>query len=137
MRLHVEITPLDIEKAQTHRHDDCPIYHAIVRQTGCPNVEIARSALIVHWGQRRYWGRGLDYALPAEVAQRVTSYYRDPAIPRKMESFEFDIELDRRGVKLLGLNRPCSRCGDYPCEQASDVCIVCRKYRETMLALWR
>ncbi len=136
MRLRIEVTQLDIEKAKTHWRYDCPIYHAIVRQTGCPNVEIGRSALIVHWGRRR-WGKGLDYALPDEAIKWIESYYQHAGTQRCVDPFEFDIELDRRGVKLLGLNRPCSRCHDYPCEQAGDLCIVCRKYRETMQSLWR
>lgn len=137
MRLRIEVTQADIAKAKTHWRYDCPIYHAVVRQTGCPNVEVKHNVLIVHWGRSRYGMRGLHYALPAEATKRIERYYQGEAAQRHMEPFAFDLELDRRGMKLLGLHPPCTRCGDYPRERASDLCVVCQEYRETMLNLWR
>ena len=140
MRLRIEVTPTDIATAKTHRRFSDPIYHAIVRQTGCPNIEVKHSTLILYWGserQRRNPLFGQSYPLPPEATQRIEPDDQSKTAQQQTDPFGFDIELDRRGAKLLGLNAPCLRCGDYPREKASDICIVCQKYRETILNLSR
>ncbi len=141
MRLRIEVTQTDIAKANAYRWplplgQRCPVHRAIVRQTGCHHIEVGYEALTVCWG-RSTAVANCRYAFPPEVTDKLRRYHQDTGGDRQMEPFSFDLELDARGAKLLCLNRPCSRCQDYPSENHSDLCVECQGYREAILQSWR
>lgn len=143
MRLRVEVTEADIQKSKTLRWVtlpwyNCPVYRAIVRQTGYRHVIIGPSKLSIHTGvvgSSYPRAAGFVYDFPPEAEQWLRRYFR--SWDWQLEPVTFDLELDTRGAKVMCLNRPCIRCGDYPRENGRDVCRVCRDYRESMEAYWR
>ena len=139
MRLRIEVTQADIDKAKarwwiTPPWRNCPVYRAIVRQTGYRRVDVGLSKLVVQGLGRGVWR---VYDFPPEARQWLYRYYHCRGEYESMEPFTFDLELDTRGAKYLCLNAPCVRCGDYPRESGEAVCAVCRDYRERMAAHWR
>lgn len=143
MRLRIEVTKQDMAKATASRWFRwlvpqgcrCPVYYAIVRRTGYRRVEVKPGALTIHWV--RYSLSGAVYAFPPEVTHWLRRYHHDTDAPGPMEPFSFDLELDTRGARLLGLSQPCVRCGDYPREHGNHLCTVCQAYREAMRQVWR
>lgn len=141
MRLRIEVTQADIAKAKAYRWplplgQRCPVHRAIVRQTGCHHVEVGYEALTVCWG-RSASVSSCRYAFPPQVSEQLRRYHQATGLERQMEPFEFDLELDARGAKLLCLNRPCSRCQDYPRERGGELCVDCQRYRDTIQRSWR
>lgn len=119
---------------------NCPVYRAIVRQTGYHHVIVGSSTLSVHTGVvggNYPRNAGFVYDFPPEVGQWLQRYYQSKGKDWQLEPITFDLELDTRGAKVLCLNRPCIRCGDYPRENGHDLCNVCQDYRESMEAYWR
>ncbi len=146
MRLRIEVTETDITRSKAHPWLEvvfrrCPIYRAIVRQTGYPHLEVETEWIRLHTGGSHNWsnprGAGLVYALPPEAVRRRQLYYEGKIAHRDMEPFSFDVELDVRGAKLLSLQRPCLRCGDYPRETGHELCTQCQAYRGEMQQYWR
>lgn len=141
MRLRIEVTQADIAKAKAYRWplplgQRCPVHRAIVRQTGCQHVEVGYEALTVCWG-RSTSVANCRYTFPPQVTEELRRFHQSKRPDRQMEPFSFELELDIRGTKLLCLNRPCSRCQDYPRETGSDLCVECQEYRETIRRAWR
>ena len=139
MRLRIEVTQEDIAKSQTRKWltlpwRNCPIYRAIVRQTGYRHIDVGLSKLMIRGNGR---GAGFLYDFPPEARQWLRWYHHDRDQDDPIEPFTFDLELDIRGAKFLCLNPPCSRCGNYPRETGQTICRVCRTYREHMQAYWR
>ncbi|ETX05102.1 hypothetical protein [Candidatus Entotheonella palauensis] len=139
MRLRIEVTQEDIAKAKrlkwiTLPWRNSPVYRAIVRQIGYRHVDVGLSQLTILGHRRSAWS---TYAFPPEARQWLQRYYRSKGQHEPIEPFTFDLELDARGAKILCLNQPCSRCGDYPRESGETVCVVCRDYRERMATYWR
>ncbi len=139
MRLRVEVTQEDIAKANTRKWItlpwcNCPVYRAIVRQTGYRHLDVGLSKLMIRSNSR---GSSFVYDFPPEARQWLRRYHHGEGQDGPIEPFSFDLELDIRGAKFLCLNPPCPRCGDYPRETGKAVCGVCQDYRKSMEAYWR